>query len=205
MLELISGERGQTVIRREGRLLASRFDPVGEAQAWIARRMTFLDKVKTVFVLGLGAGYHVQALLKATPAQIFVIEPDIDLTALVQTIHSFPKERVTIEAIQTARALRAHAAVRAAIKSSFIVLVHPASRVANADFFEECSTQLSGREWGSLTWQWNLKAGHSLDSTPRVDSTGEVLSIYDLEQTELVQNSEERERLLIKALRELVK
>ncbi len=42
------------------------------------------------------------------------------------------------------------------------------------------------------------------DRTARIDGTT-GLTIHDLEQTELVQNSEEREKLLFKALRELVK
>jgi hypothetical protein len=51
-----------------------------------------------------------------------------------------------------------------------------------------------------------LRGGPAFDANPRIDSkNNEPLTIYDLEQTELVQSSEERERLLFKALRELVK
>jgi hypothetical protein len=44
-----------------------------------------------------------------------------------------------------------------------------------------------------------------LDSYPRIIASDEPLTIYDLESTELVQDSAERERMIIKALRELVK
>jgi hypothetical protein len=92
------------------------------------------------------------------------------------------------------------------VKESFIVLIHPASLALNKDLYESCRAQLLGREWGALSWQWNLRGGPAFDMNPRIDSKKqEPLTIYDLEQTELVQNSEERERLLFKALRELVK
>lgn len=204
MIETLVGENGHPVIRQDGRLLASRFDPVSEARAWLGRRRDFVDKVKTIFVLGLGSGYHVQALVENTSAHIVVIEPDLQLIEAVTQIHQFAAGRVTIEPVQTARGLRASQAVRNAVKTSFTVLSHPPSNGANAQFFKDCQAQLTGRDWGSLTWQWQIKNGPALDSTPRAGGSG-TLTIYDLEQTELVQNSEERERLLVKALRELVK
>ncbi|MBX3021092.1 MAG: hypothetical protein KF799_05390 [Bdellovibrionales bacterium] len=204
MIETITGDKGHKVIRRAGRLLASGSDPVAEAIAWLARRRAFLDKVKTVFVLGLGSGYHVNVLLSATSAHLVVIEPDAALIEAVAAIHTFPKNRVRVECVSNSRSLRAAVSVREGVKQSFVVLAHPPSQADRKDLFADCAAQLNGRDWGSLTWQWKLKEGQMLDSTPRVDGHT-ALTIYDLEQTELVQNSEERERMLIKALRELVK
>lgn len=204
MIELLTNANGQTVIRRDGRLLASQVDPVAEAKAWLSRRMRFMDKVKTVFVLGMGAGYHIQVLCETTSAKIVVIEPDLEVIEAAAKIHSFPADRVLIETVQSPRGLRSAQSVRDGVRASFVVLLHPASRACDPAFYKDCQAQLTGRDWGSLNWQWKLKNGPSLDSSPRV-ATEEALTIYDLEQTELVQNSEERERMLIKALRELVK
>lgn len=208
MIETVLAENGSRVLRRRGRLLASRFDPKAEASAWLEKRLAFIDKIHGIFVLGLGSGYHVQALLEKTAARLLVIENSSEIIEAVSGIQKFDPKRVQIESVAKARDLRSNAAVKAMIKKSFVVLTHPASYGQEPEFFKECAAQLNGREWGALTWQWKLKGLPSLDSAPRVDAGGasaDKLTIYDLEQTELVQNSEERERLLIKALRELVK
>ena len=62
-----------------GVLLHSRHDPVREAAAWAARHRESLDGVETAVVLGLGLGYHVEALAVAWPGRIIVVEPDAAL------------------------------------------------------------------------------------------------------------------------------
>ncbi|MGE4131755.1 MAG: hypothetical protein AB7F86_08950 [Bdellovibrionales bacterium] len=188
-----------------GRLLASRLDPYAEAEAWLDKRSLLLDRVRGVFVLGAGSGYHLQALWKRTDAQILVIEREADLARAVHSLFPESKERVEWIMAQDLSDVRTDKTVRKAIAQSFVVLEHYPSQFDHPEFYQECKRLLVGRNWGSLTWQWKLKGLPALDETPRVSQTGEPLSIYDLEQTELVQNSDEREKLLIKALRELVK
>lgn len=203
LIEQLVAKNGDSVLRVKGRLLASRFDPRKEATDWVARRLSFIDKVKTLIILGAGSGYHIFELMVRTRAEILVLEPSLDLFEVVQRLHTFDSSRVRFENVQSAKGLRATASVRQAVKASFRVLVHPASRSGREKIFDELQAQLIARDWGSLTWQWKLQGLGDLAETLRVDAG--KLTIYDLEQTELVQNSVERERLLIKALRELVK
>ncbi len=203
LIEQLVAKNGDSVLRVKGRLLASRFDPRKEATDWVARRLSFIDKVKTLIILGAGSGYHIFELMVRTRAEILVLEPSLDLFEVVQRLHTFDSSRVRFENVQSAKGLRATASVRQAVKESFRVLVHPSSRSGREKIFDELQAQLIARDWGSLTWQWKLQGLGDLAETLRVDAG--KLTIYDLEQTELVQNSVERERLLIKALRELVK
>lgn len=206
MIEIVYAEDGEKVIRYDGRLLASRFNPKKEAQDWLGGRGEFLANVRTVIVLGLGSGHHISALLEKTSARILVLEANEEIFEAGQRLQNFDPMKVRIEHVTSAKALRSSDAVKAAVKESFVVLAHPASLSVNGDLYESCRAQLLGRDWGSLSWQWNLTGAPAFDTNPRVDSkTQEALTIYDLEQTELVQNSEEREKLLFKALRELVK
>lgn len=206
MIEIVNAVNGEKVIRYDGRLLASRFDPIKEAQEWLNGRGDFLANIRTVIVLGLGSGHHISALLQKTSARILVLEANEEIFEAGQSIQSFDPLKVRIEHVTSAKALRSSDAVKAAVKESFVVLVHPASQAVNSELYESCRTQLLGRDWGSLNWQWHLTGSPAFDSTPRIDAKSEeALTIYDLEQTELVQNSEEREKLLFKALRELVK
>jgi hypothetical protein len=205
LIEIIEASNGHKIVRYDGRLTASRIDPVREAREWLSRHGVFVADVKSIFVLGLGSGYHVAHLQESTSAEIVVIEPDLQLIDAVSGWQHFDPHRVFIEPIQTSRGLRACEKIRLAVKESFLVLTHPPSEAFQPEYFKDVKAQLLGRDWGSLNWQWNLKGFAPLEAASRVQSSEAPLSIYDLEQTELVQNSEEREKLLIKALRELVK
>jgi hypothetical protein len=205
LIENVTAKSGQPVIRWRGRLLASRLDPVHEAAEWFQKRAAFADKVKTVIILGAGSGYHIRECARRTGARILVIDPRAELIEAVKAVLDEVAARVQFVNVQAARELRSHSDIRAAVAASFIVLEHPASISLEKEFFRECSAQLIGRDWGNLNWQWSLKGFPAFDSRPRIDGGDAALSIYDLEQTELVQDSEERERMLLKALRELVK
>lgn len=205
MIEIISAANGEKVIRYDGRLLASRFNPGQEARDWIERRREFLSKVRTVIVLGMASGHHVAELLQQTQGKILVIDTQAEILEAAAKLHDFPAGRVTVECVRNARELRASGPVKKAVAESFVVLAHPSSALLDGKVYEECRAQLLGRDWGSLTWQWKLRDAPDFDNHARIDAGPKALTIYDLEQTELVQNSEERERLLFRALRELVK
>lgn len=205
MIEMVTAKSGERVIRWQGRLLASRIDPVKEAAEWFQRRVAFTAKVKAIFILGAGSGFHIRETLQRTQARVLVIEPNPELLQAVEKDFSDCAGRIRFIGPESARELRSNIDVRAAVGASFVVLEHPASVQISREFFAECSAQLLGRDWGNLNWQWSLKGFPALDSRPRIDAGDSALSIYDLEQTELVQDSDERERMLLKALRELVK
>lgn len=205
MIDWVTAKSGDKVIRWQGRLLASRVDPSGEAREWFLRRLSFVTKVKSIFVLGAGSGFHLVELARRTPARILIIEPEMEIVDAVKPLIAEFGARVSWLSVGSARELRAIADVRTAVAASFVVLEHPPSLSLDRGFYRECSAQLLGRDWGSLSWQWKLKGFADLDSQPRINSVEEPLTIYDLDQCELVQDSAERERMLIKALRELVK
>ncbi len=124
------------------------------------------------------------------------------IKAVSPDLSAFPVTTINVE---RACELRGHALVRETVRESFVVLDHPASVSLNPGFYKECRAILVGRDWINLTWQWKLKGFPSLDSEPRVQTGEDPLTIHDLDGTELVKDSTERERLLLKALRELVK
>jgi len=205
LIEIIEAKNGSAVLRKEGRLLASAIDPQAEARDWINRRPALLGQVKSVFVLGAGSGYHISELYFQTNATVVVVERDRDLILKVRELQKFDSERIHFQCVNAAKELRASDIVRSAVRESFLVLQHAPSIAHDVDFFNECQAQLLGRDWGHLNWQWQLKGHPALETYPRIDTPDEPLTIYDLEATELVQDSAERERMIIKALRELVK
>jgi hypothetical protein len=204
VIEWVRTSQGEQVVRFKGRLLSSRFQPAKEAADWVAGRLTFVENVKTVFLLGAGSVYHAIALQERAPqARIIVLDQHLELIEAGRKAR--PQLQICYEHVSSLSQLRQLESVRKGVRSSFLVLTHPASTSLAPAFYMDLSRQLMGRDWGSLTWQWQLRDMPDLTETLRVESSAVPLSIYDLEQTELVQNSEERERQLIKALRELVK
>ncbi len=205
MIERVQSRSGKAVIKINGRHLASVVEPVLEARAWLSRRREFLDRVKTVFVLGAGSGYHIHELSLNTAARILVIERNSELCEAVKSIHRFDRSRIRFLELDRPRELRACEDVRVGLCGSFVVLQHAPSQAMDPDFYRDCLALLVARDWGNLNWQWQLNGFAPLESETRIQSQRDPLSLLDLEQTELVQNSEERERMLIKALRELLK
>lgn len=204
MIETVTAQNGCMILKVNGRLLSSAVNPLTEAEEWMKRRLTMLERVKTVFVLGAGSGYHIEEICRHSSAQVIVIECDHELIAAVQEIHGLNAIQVRFECLQSAKELRACEAVRQGVIESFLVLAHAPSVASNPEFFADAKRQLLGRDWGSLNWQWQLKNLAPLESQTKIHSA-EPLTIYDLEATELIQDSAERERMLVKALRELVK
>ncbi len=62
MLDELRSKSGHRILRCEGKLLASREDPIKEATRWLTgNQARFLDR-ETVLVLGVGCGYHLELL-----------------------------------------------------------------------------------------------------------------------------------------------
>lgn len=205
MIETVVAENGSEVLRQDGRLLASMVDPQMEARAWLRRRQSLLRKVKSIFILGAGAGYHVAELESFSEAQLVVIEHSAQILDIVAKIQRFDSKRTHFCCVQRARSLRTSNFVKAALTQSFLVFTHAPSVVSQQEFYRECHLQLMGRDWGSLNWQWQLRGFAPLEPHTKIHSAEEPLTILDLEQTQLMRQSEERERMIVKALRELVK
>ena len=205
LIENLIAKNGSVVVRHQGRLLASGVDPQAEAVEWVQRRLAFLQKVKTIFVLGAGSGYHIAELVKMTAAKIMVIEFSEEIRGAVAAIHNFDPQRVRMECLQNSRDLFAAKPLKAAVAQSFLVLQHHPSCAWQSDFYGKIKARLLGRDWASLNWQWRVKGFSPLHALPKIHGNDKPLTIYDLDNAEFVQNSSERERMLVKALRELVK
>lgn len=74
-LEIIPGKSGLPTLKMNQILVHSQYDPVKEANQWVKSVEYKIND--TIVVLGLGLGYHVQALLDNTPesVNILIVEP----------------------------------------------------------------------------------------------------------------------------------
>ena len=83
MISIEQSRDGRKILRKAGRLLASAVDPQKEAATWASRAIDGLDDDSSVVILGLGCGYHVQAVLhRVDKNRVVVIERDQSIADL---------------------------------------------------------------------------------------------------------------------------
>ncbi|MCB0347511.1 MAG: hypothetical protein KDD37_01685, partial [Bdellovibrionales bacterium] len=75
MLKWQNNEKGVAIPYIEGKPLCSKVNPEREASAWAEKVVSRLySTTDAIFVLGYGAGYHIEALKKLTQHKIIVFE-----------------------------------------------------------------------------------------------------------------------------------
>jgi hypothetical protein len=67
LIEISVARTGASVLKRDGRFLASAFDPIQEAAKWAEQVHKEVATDAAVIVVGVGSGYHVAALKSLRP------------------------------------------------------------------------------------------------------------------------------------------
>jgi len=82
-LEIQQTTSGEVTIVADGKLLHSKYDPVGEAEAWAEYNLKEAESADTVYILGFGLGYHVEAVGRKIRGRtkIVVVEPAVEILA----------------------------------------------------------------------------------------------------------------------------
>ena len=187
------------VARLNGRLLASRVDPVGEAKRWVERRRPFLNRVRGIFVLGIGSGYHVAELARETKAKILVIERHTELARTVTGTELWRNSRAQSVVAQSLTELWSNELLRFMVESSYLVLSHQPSRAAFPKFYAAAEKRLIARDPKSLRWLMELRGETAVPNMP----TSGPLSIHHLVAAD--QSAQARRDMPAHALRGLVK
>jgi hypothetical protein len=135
MIESAHAKNGSLIYLKDGKFLASSFDPQKEAETWWKNCQKQTKYARTLFVFGLGCGYHIEVLLRQIPeTKIIVVEPDQELVSLFQS-NPLKSDRFEIVCEQDWRRLFQHSSVGSAVQDKYAVLLHPASFGLESDFF----------------------------------------------------------------------
>ena len=206
MIETEVSRAGQSVLKKNGRLLASAFQPLQEASAWTEKVCLGLAPGEPIIVLGIGSGYHVASLLASYPRnEVLVIENDAELARSALALHpSIPANRVLVQAnwlqlIDDQRFLDA-------IGGVYRIAPYGPSAQIEPEFFGAVDRLLRGRD--RLSFLVLLKTRPEflpLLSSEAVGKLGdEGISIKIIRQLFAPQAVSSRERRLWKVLEELV-
>lgn len=144
MIEVVQAKDGRTVFVKNGKFLASSFNPIKESETWWANCEGLTKNAKTIFILGLGCGYHVEVAKKAQPnVKIVVIECDHELIQLWR--HHNPNSDLEIVYESDWRKLFSNSHVNSGIQDRYSVLSHPASLNVEKDYFSNIHRFLLAR------------------------------------------------------------
>lgn len=208
MIENHLAKSGDQIFDFQGRQLASHHDPRGEGKIWAERRLSEGLHAEHLIVLGLGCGYHVQALGSLTNKKIFVIESSREVFEACQKIHSLDFSKFNARCFKGSEDIRGSEWIKEAISKSYQVLLHKPSMSAQVETFHVFWHWLLGRNWQALTWQWDVRFQSQLITQihPILAQEQNRLSLKDLD-TFIDKSSlrgQSKSWMILKALRELI-
>lgn len=206
MITFENAKSGAPVLKKDGRWLASSVDPLREAAGWASTALERSGSRDSIFVLGLGAGYHVAELLRVRPrGTVTVIECDSEIRTAAEKISpSIIGARIIVE--PNWMKLPELAAFRDAVASVYRIALHGPSVQSESEYYNSVERMLLGRD--KLSFLLLLKARPeflgllSADAIAKLED--EAISVKTMARLFAPQADGHRERRLWRALEELV-
>ena len=145
MIEIEKSKTGLPIMKIEGRLVNSSYDPMTEAQNWLAGVSARIRDYDVIFLLGIGSIYHCLALQNSFPnKKIVVLETDPQLIKTSLELLSDLK-KIQICQIADAKDLLIIPEVMSLTEEIFCTLRLPSTRFSNKALFDDLETILTGR------------------------------------------------------------
>ena len=181
MIEVIGARSGDRTLSIGGKLLASKIDPRSEAERWCDKYKSELMGIKTAFVLGAGAAYHLSVLQKTYPhLNIVCIEFNKDIIKQVRDSIEISLLGISIHYAENSEAVFEIDEVRKALKSSYKVLLHPSSMVHAAEIAKDSMLQLNGRLEFGLKEILSIRTGKEDVASPKQNDQ-QLFTLHELE------------------------
>lgn len=204
MIESLAAKNGKMVLRRDGRLLASLFDPEQEARVWTDRALAELLPGESVIIMGLGAGYHSAEMVRRSPGRmILTIENDQETVKAAREIQA-GLGQILIE--PDWMKLPDHPLFRDAVGGTYRVFQHGPSMQIDPAFFGAVEKLLRGRD--KLTFLVLLKTRPELFSYLNPEAIAaigdEPVSIKTVRSLFSQASLASRERRIWRVLEELI-
>lgn len=208
MIESHVAKSGDLIFDVDRRQLCSHHDPRLEAKNWSERRLSEGLNAKHLIIVGLGCGYHVEALKKLTNKKIYVVEASKEILTACAKVHSMDFANFNARYIPDIQAIKESAWMQEAMSASYQVLVYKPSFFSNRDSFEPIYDWLIARNWPALAWMWEQRTQTALINQLQqvVNSDSNQLTLKDVDS--LVEKSSlrghSRSWMILRALRELI-
>ncbi len=182
MFEVVSARSGDEVVKLDGRLLSSKYDPKKEASSFVDSLSVDLEKFEYIFLIGASSGYEIRCLLdRHKSLKIVVFEEN---TALVEWIKSkIQSDRVQFIS-EPLGAFKTQAQVQKLLRKVYFTTILPAYRVNPSEIKIQFYELFQARKPEPFRqWQKLLKRDKHLNLNSEIK--GDLISIKDVESDEL--------------------
>lgn len=210
IFEEVKIQSGESILKWNGKFLCSRVDPHKEAEQWIHQVTKEVGQVKNLIVLGLGCGFHIEALRRHRPnANILVIERFKEVVDFYKNQYQESFKSISVICVESLTDILNSAHMQLAVKEWYTVLPHQPSYFMDRQFYSAVKSALNGRSLQSLRFILEQRPLYKkIISVESIFSQndGEPLGLKTLAESvkaDLVGSS--REAMLISTLRELIK
>lgn len=207
MIEVVQAKNGSPVLIKNGKYLASSFDPQKEAETWWSHCHRLVKHAEGIFVLGLGSGYHIEAIkIHRSDLPLTVIECDKEIVDAIQS--RVASNQVEILWETDWRRVYQAPGVSEKVRNNYAVLMHPGSYAVEPEYFSNAHKFLLARSveglFALLKNRPELFA--ELDPAKLADlaRSGEPVTIKTLSQLMKPTTFADPNRRLWKVLEELV-
>jgi len=183
MFERMDARNGQQIFKFKNRLLCSRVNPQGEAFEFIESQFARLEDVPNIFVVGLGCGYHVKALLERLPAKrLIVISANAYLLNQFKVLFPIESAMIEIIEVQDLRSFTESALVKEYVTKFYTTLVFQPATHTEPEIYSSIESMLLGRSEVAFRWLAQLRGQMNAPLTPEPIRIlkGGALSIKDI-------------------------
>lgn len=208
MLTYATARTGQPVLILNGKLLASKFDPIAEAQKWVGQLSSLTEDSQVQFVLGAGSGYALLTLANQYPqSQIIAFTTQAEIITFWQNElkNEVAFERIQFVHLTSVESFIASPLLFDVIEKTFVVHEHPSAAVENSPLFKSLKEVLLGRTYSTFRTQAERHTSYAKLAEVLLPTIG-PLSIKNISDSlNLAREVDSDSRSEILVLRELVK
>lgn len=180
MIEVVAAKSGDRTISYKGKFLASRIDPRAEAVRWCEKYEAELKGLRSVIILGAGAGYHLSYLKKKFPhLNVICIEFSNEIIKSVKESIEISLLGIDFIDFTNTRDLFNEKLVQSALASGYRVLAHPSVRSHSSALANQLALDLNGRT--ELGFEQIIKIRKDFEEfEPSAPHSSRYYSLYDL-------------------------
>lgn len=151
-IHFATAKNSELIFTSDGRHLCSSVRPTKEAQNWFNHHQGLYQNCRSVFVLGLGCGYHVRALRMSGEFNVIVLENSHDIVQAALKVHPLDLRESDIVVWNDIADIVNVKSVQAATQNSYAVLIHEPSAFSNPALYSTTKEFLLGRTKNGLQW-----------------------------------------------------
>lgn len=182
MIEVVAAKSGDRTISFEGKFLASRIDPRAESERWCKKYEAELRGLRSVFILGAGAGYHLSQLKKELPhLNVICIDFSEEIIKCVKDSIEISLMGIDFLCYKNTRDLFYEKTVQSALASSYRVLVHPSVHAHSSHLAQDLALDLNGRKKLGFEQIISIRKD-SADFESNTPHSSDYYSLYDLKE-----------------------